>query len=96
MSRATDAGFFRLTFIIGMIIQLVGIFMTSLCITYWQVFLAQGICISLGNGLVFIPSITICSTYFLKNRALALGVAAALYIQRLRNLSFRKLDLGGR
>jgi hypothetical protein len=31
----------------------------------------------LGNGLVFIPSITICSTYFLKNRALALGVAAS-------------------
>ena len=60
-----------------MIIQLVGIFMTSLCTTYWQVFLAQGICVGLGNGLVFIPSMTICSTYFLKNRALALGVAAS-------------------
>jgi hypothetical protein len=75
--RATDAGFFRLTFIIGVIIQLVGIFMTSLCTTYWQIFLAQGICVGLGNGLVFIPSMTICSTYFLKNRALALGVAAS-------------------
>lgn len=51
--------------------------MTSLCTTYWQVFLAQGICVGLGNGLVFIPSITTCSTYFLKNRALALGVAAS-------------------
>lgn len=75
--RATDAGFFRLTFIIGMIIQLVGIFMTSLCTTYWQVFLAQGVCVGLGNGLVFIPSVTICSTYFLQNRGLALGVAAS-------------------
>jgi MFS family permease len=75
--RATDAGFFRLVFVVGMSVQLVGIFMTSLCTTYWQVFLAQGICVGLGNGLVFIPSITICSTYFLKNRALALGVAAS-------------------
>jgi hypothetical protein len=75
--RATDAGFFRLVFVVGMSVQLIGIFMTSLCTTYWQVFLAQGICVGLGNGLVFIPSITICSTYFLKNRALALGVAAS-------------------
>ena len=75
--RATDAGFFRITFIIGVIFQLIGIFMTSLCTTYWQVFLAQGLCVGFGNGLVFIPSLTICSTYFLKNRALALGVAAS-------------------
>lgn len=75
--RATDAGFFRLVFIAGAVVQIIGLFMTSLCTKYWQVFLAQGICVGLGNGLVFIPSLTICSTYFLENRALALGVAAS-------------------
>ena len=51
--------------------------MTSLCKTYWQVLLAQGICVGLGNSLVFVPAMTIISTYFLKNRALAIGVAAS-------------------
>lgn len=75
--RATDAGFFKLTFVIGSVIQLVGIFMTSLCKTYWQVLLAQGVCVGIGNGLVFVPSVALASTYFLKNRSLALGVAAS-------------------
>jgi len=75
--RALDAGFFRLTFVIGAIIQVLGLFMTSLCKEYWQVFLAQGICVGIGNGLVFVPAVALCSTYFLKHRGLALGVAAS-------------------
>jgi MFS family permease len=50
--------------------------MTSLCKTYWQFMLAQGLCIGVGNGLLFCPSLALISTYFLKKRALALGVAA--------------------
>ncbi|KAK5948956.1 hypothetical protein OHC33_010042 [Knufia fluminis] len=72
--RATDAGFFKLTFTLGAVISLFGMFMLSLCKTYWQVFLAQGVCIGLGFGLVFVPSIAIVSTYFLKNRSIALGI----------------------
>ena len=74
--RLTDAGFFRPLFIVGSIIQLTGIFMTSLCKTYWQFMLAQGICIGVGNGFLFCPSLALISTYFLKKRALALGIAA--------------------
>jgi hypothetical protein len=48
--RATDAGFFKLTFAIGSFFQILGIFMTSLCTKYWQLFLAQGICTGIGNG----------------------------------------------
>lgn len=73
--RATDAGFFRLTFVTGAVISMIGIFMLSLCRTYWQVFLAQGVCVGFGFGLVFVPSITIVSTYFLKKRSAALGIA---------------------
>ena len=75
--RATDAGFYKLTFVVGSVIQLLGMFMTSLCKTYWQVLLAQGVCVGIGNGLVFVPSVALASTYFLKNRSLALGVAAS-------------------
>ena len=72
--RATDAGFFKLTFTLGVAVSLFGMFMLSLCKTYWQVFLAQGVCMGIGFGLVFVPSITIVSTYFLKNRSIALGI----------------------
>ena len=77
--RATDAGFFKLTFAIGAVFQLFGMFMTSLCQEgkFWQVFLAQGLCVGFGNGLVFVPSMALCSTYFLKNRSLAIGIAAS-------------------
>lgn len=75
--RATDYGLFKLTFLIGSILQLIGVFMTSLSTKYWQLFLAQGICTGLGNGLIFCPALSLLSTYFSKKRSLAIGIAAA-------------------
>lgn len=51
--------------------------MTSLCKTYWQLLLAQGVCVGVGNGLTFVPSVALASTYFLKNRSMALGVTGS-------------------
>lgn len=39
--RATDAGLLRLTFAAGWIFQLLALFMTSLCKTYWQLSLPK-------------------------------------------------------
>lgn len=75
--RATDAGLFRVTFFAGSLFQLIGIFMTSLSTKYWQLFLAQGLCTGLGNGLVFCPCLALLSTYFAKKRSLAIGIAAS-------------------
>ncbi len=75
--RATDYGLFRITFIVGSILQLLGIFMTSLSTKYWHLFLAQGILTGLGNGLVFCPTISVASTYFSKKKSLALGLVAS-------------------
>lgn len=74
--RATDAGYFRAAFITGSLLQLLGIFMTSLCTKYWQLFLTQGICTGIGNGLLFTPALACISTYFSEKRALALAIAA--------------------
>ncbi|VUC35354.1 unnamed protein product [Clonostachys rosea] len=74
--RALDAGLFRLTMISGVTISLLGIFMTSICKTYWQVILAQGVCTGIGSGLQFAPSMSLVSTYFSSNRNLAIGVVA--------------------
>lgn len=46
---------------------------TSFCTQYWQFFLAQGICLGIGNGCLFCPALSTASTYFDKKRGLALG-----------------------
>ncbi|KAI4229149.1 MAG: hypothetical protein L6R36_001106 [Xanthoria steineri] len=75
--RSSDAGLFRPTFVLGSIFLLVGVFMTSLSTTYWQLFLSQGICTGIGNGLIFCPSLALLSTYFSSKRALAIGFGAS-------------------
>ena len=51
--------------------------MTSLAKEYYQIVLAQGLCTGLGAGMMFVPSIAIVSTYFVKNRSFAIGVGAS-------------------
>ncbi|CAG7556294.1 unnamed protein product [Fusarium equiseti] len=74
--RLTDAGYFRATFAAGTFLTLLGVFMTSLSTTFWQLLLAQGLCTGLGNGLMFTPSLAVVSTYFKRRRALAFGITA--------------------
>ncbi|KAF6827396.1 major facilitator superfamily transporter [Colletotrichum musicola] len=74
--RLTDAGYFRPLFLCGSFFILLGIFATSWCTQYWQIFLAHGVCVGLGNGLTFCPTLAVLSTYFDKRRALAIGIAA--------------------
>lgn len=76
VGRLTDAGYFLPLVISGAFMTIFGTFMTSLCYTYWQLFLAQGVCIGIGNGLLFAPTMAVVSTYFHKKRALAMGIAA--------------------
>jgi MFS family permease len=74
--RATDGGYYRHTFLAGSFMVVFGIMMTSISTQYWQLFLAQGICQGLGNGLLFCPMISLVSTYFHKKRAFAISLAA--------------------
>lgn len=74
--RLTDSGYFRQVFLVGSFFQLLGVFATSWCTTYWQTLLAQGICIGIGEGCLFCPTITVISTYFTKKRSLAIGIVA--------------------
>ena len=74
--RAMDAGYYRTVLIAGSTFFLVGMFMTSFCTQYWQLVLSQGICQGIGNGLLFCPTVSLISTYFLKRRALAISLVA--------------------
>lgn len=72
--RLLDAGFFFPTYIVGAIIQLIGIFTMSLSTKYWQLMLTQGILTGLGNGIFFTPTLAMIATYFEKRRGLAVGL----------------------
>jgi MFS family permease len=50
--------------------------MASLSMQYWHLFLAQGICVGLGNGCLFCPALSVVSTYFSKRKMFAIGICA--------------------
>lgn len=50
--------------------------MTSVSQEYWQIFLAQGVCQGIGNGLIYTPTVSLVSTYFSKRRAMAMAITS--------------------
>ncbi|KAK5012603.1 hypothetical protein LTR60_004295, partial [Cryomyces antarcticus] len=71
-----NAGYFRSLVFTGSFLVIFGQMMLSLCTQYWQVFLAQAVCVGLGAGCLFVPSVAIISTYFSTRIATAMGIAA--------------------
>lgn len=72
-----DAGFMLPLLYTGSFLVVFGHMMLSLCDTFWQVLLAQSLCVGIGAGLLFVPSIAIISTYFTTKLPLAVGIAAS-------------------
>ncbi|PTB63039.1 MFS general substrate transporter [Trichoderma citrinoviride] len=70
-----DAGYVTSILNGGLLLTCFGMFMTSLCTTYWQVLLAQGVCVGFGMGISFLPATAIMAQYFQKRRAFAIGIA---------------------
>jgi MFS family permease len=71
-----DVGYLRPIVYIGTFLTILGMMMTSLCRTYWQVFIAQGFLVGAGSGLLFLPSIVIVSQYFSTKKSIATGIAS--------------------
>ncbi|KAM0456799.1 hypothetical protein ACHAPV_007090 [Trichoderma viride] len=72
-----DAGYFYALLPTGTFLVVLGMMMTSLCTKYYQIMLAQGICVGIGAGFLFVPSVALLPQYFQKRRALANGIAAS-------------------
>lgn len=69
-----DLGYFRSMLFVGNALVVLGIMMLSLSTQYWQVFLSQGICMGLGAGLLYIPSLAMVGVWFSRKRAYAFGI----------------------
>jgi MFS family permease len=62
---------------IGNFLVIFGLFMLSLSTKYYQVFLAQAVCIGLGAGLLYIPSLALIGLSFSTKRSLAQGITTS-------------------
>jgi len=72
-----DAGHLRLLLLSGSFLIVFGFMMTSLATTFWEVLLAQGFCIGIGGGLLFVPAVAIVPSYFTTKIGLAIGLVAS-------------------
>lgn len=72
-----DRGSVRILVVFGASSVVFGIMMTSLCHEYYQLILAQGICVGIGGGCTFLTATSILPTYFAKKRSLVMGIAAS-------------------
>ncbi|KAI1453893.1 MFS general substrate transporter [Annulohypoxylon moriforme] len=73
--RLLDAGLFLPTFLLGALLQVLGMFLMSISTSYWSLMLTQGVLTGIGSGIFFTPSLALVSTYFEKRRGLAVGLA---------------------
>ncbi|KAL0570671.1 hypothetical protein V5O48_011295 [Marasmius crinis-equi] len=71
-----DSGLFKYMLAGGSLLFVFSSFMLSLVKPhhYYQNFLAQGIGMGLGMGILFMPTLSIASHYFKRKRALAMGI----------------------
>lgn len=72
-----DAGYLRSLIVVGSIVSVFGMMMTSICREYWQIILSQGLVVGMGSGCMMLPSIAVMPQYFTHKRALATGIAAS-------------------
>ncbi|KAK2174645.1 hypothetical protein NP493_784g01003 [Ridgeia piscesae] len=67
----------RWVVITGSVLAMTGFVLSSLAGTSWVFFFTYGICIGVGVGLMYAPSIVVVNQHFEKRRGLANGVSLA-------------------
>ncbi|KAJ1557436.1 hypothetical protein HK405_016032, partial [Cladochytrium tenue] len=72
-----DRGYLRALVAVGSVLLVFGFMMLSISTTYWQALLAQGFCVGIGGGLIFMPTMAVLPSYFRTRLGLAVGLAAS-------------------
>ena len=72
-----DRDYFRYLIFTGTFLVTLGTRITSLCSSYYQLVLAQGVCVGLGAACFWVPSVAILATYFDSKRNLMTAIAVA-------------------
>lgn len=70
-----DQGYLRPLIMVGSTMIVLGMMMLSLAEKYYQILLAQSICVGLGSGMLFTPALAQVTVLFNRRRPLALGLS---------------------
>lgn len=73
-----DHGYYRVLIIFGSLLQVFGMMMLSISKEYYQLFITQAICVGLGAGIAFTPSVAAAAACLTNpaTRAKAMGLMA--------------------
>jgi len=74
-----DRGYFPVMVVAGSFLSVFGFMMLSLARAYYAIFLSQGICMGLGFGLLYVPTVALISQRFATNRAVVRTSARSLH-----------------
>lgn len=74
--RIYDLGYIKPLLYCGMFFNVMGLLATSFARTYVPIFLSLGVCVGLGSGSFFIPSLAIIASYFTTQRPLATSISS--------------------
>jgi MFS family permease len=72
-----DRGYIRELLVTGTVVTVLGVMMLSLAHEYYQILLAQGICVGIGSAILYVPSISLVASRFRRHRALAVCIATS-------------------
>ena len=72
-----DLGYHDLLLYVSSFMFMFGVMMLSLSTTFYQILLSQGVCIGIGSGILYVPSLTLVVTSFTTKRALATTLCTA-------------------
>ncbi|EGX94163.1 monocarboxylate permease-like protein [Cordyceps militaris CM01] len=77
VGKMTDELGPRIPILIGSLLHIFGLMMTSISTEYYQIFLAQSVCSAMGCSFLFYAPIAALGTWFARHRALAFGIITA-------------------
>lgn len=72
-----DRGYIRSMLASGSFLVVFGMMMTSLSTKYYQIILAQGVCVGIGSGITYVPCLAMVASAFTTKRPLAIALATS-------------------
>lgn len=70
-------GYLRTLLFLGGFLTVLGMISLSFATQYYQVFLAQGVCLGLGGGAMYIPSLALVAASFTTKRQIAIALVSS-------------------
>ncbi|KAJ5832497.1 hypothetical protein N7474_000808 [Penicillium riverlandense] len=86
-----DCGYLRPLLVTGSLLEVFGLMMLSVSTQYYQVLLSQGICVGLGAGMIFVPSLSavaVCLEDARRAKIIGLLVTTAGFPWAIRTIAF--------